>query len=98
MHLLCTLRGCCRQQSRNTRYQAGAAPYLDRTSTGWIAPACLAHSLDDLIGNSEKPRRHIQAERTKMPRLARPGAQWRQATKGGMTALSFAALWKGECV
>jgi hypothetical protein len=21
--------------SRNTRYQAGAAPYLDRTSTGW---------------------------------------------------------------
>src|SRR6476619_1906057 len=25
--------------SRNTRYQAGAAPYLDRTSTGWNPPA-----------------------------------------------------------
>src|SRR5207302_1258918 len=25
---------------RNTRYQAGATPYLGRTSTGWIAPAC----------------------------------------------------------
>ena len=25
--------------SRNTRYQAGATPYLGRTSTGWIAPA-----------------------------------------------------------
>src|SRR5262245_37966513 len=27
-------------QPRNTRYQADAAPYLGRTSTGWIAPAC----------------------------------------------------------
>src|SRR5215813_10082676 len=25
-----------RQRSRNTHYQAGAAPYLGRTSTGWI--------------------------------------------------------------
>ena len=25
--------------SRNTRYQAGATPYLDRTFAGWIAPA-----------------------------------------------------------
>src|SRR4029077_7860317 len=25
--------------SRNTRYHAGAAPYLDRTSTGWNPPA-----------------------------------------------------------
>jgi hypothetical protein len=33
-------------RSRNTRYQAGAAPYLGRSSTGWIAPACLAHSFD----------------------------------------------------
>src|SRR3954453_12743609 len=24
---------------RNTRYRAGATPYPDRTSTGWIAPA-----------------------------------------------------------
>ncbi len=23
------------------RYQAGATPYSDRSSTGWIAPACL---------------------------------------------------------
>jgi hypothetical protein len=25
---------------RNTRYQADATPYLGRTFTGWIAPAC----------------------------------------------------------
>jgi len=25
--------------SRNTRYQAGATPYLGRTSTGWNPPA-----------------------------------------------------------
>src|SRR6516165_2509593 len=48
--LLCTLRDHCRQGSRNTRYQAGAAPYLGRSSTGWIAPACLAHSFDHLVG------------------------------------------------
>src|SRR5215469_14955590 len=47
--LLCTLRDHCRQGSRNTRYQAGAAPYLGRSSTGWIAPACLAHSFDHLV-------------------------------------------------
>jgi len=40
MQSLCTLRNHCRQRSRNTRYQAGATPYLGRTSTGWIAPAC----------------------------------------------------------
>ena len=34
MQLLCTLRNHCRQGSRNTRYQADAAPYLGRTSTG----------------------------------------------------------------
>src|SRR5262249_4718722 len=37
---LCTLRVHCRQWPRNTRYQAGATPYLGRTCTGWIAPAC----------------------------------------------------------
>jgi hypothetical protein len=37
--LLCTLRNRCRQQPRNTRYQAGATPYLSRTFTGWTAPA-----------------------------------------------------------
>lgn len=26
--------------SHNTRYQADATPYLGRTCTGWIAPAC----------------------------------------------------------
>ena len=40
MQLLCTLRNHCRQWPRNTRYQADATPYLDRTFTGWIAPAC----------------------------------------------------------
>src|SRR5512132_2130483 len=40
MQSLCTLRHRCRQRPRNTRYQAGATPYLGRTCTGWIAPAC----------------------------------------------------------
>src|SRR5215207_8022128 len=48
MQSLCTLRDQRRRWPRNTRYQGGAAPYLDRSSTGWIAPACLAHSLDHL--------------------------------------------------
>jgi hypothetical protein len=30
----------CRQWPRNARYQADATPYLGRTCTGWIAPAC----------------------------------------------------------
>src|SRR5438132_13240263 len=37
---LCTLRAHRRRWPRNTRYQADATPYLGRTSTGWIAPAC----------------------------------------------------------
>ena len=53
----------CHQGSRDTHYQAGAAPYLHRTSTGWIAPACLAHSLNHLIGASEDRRRDGKAER-----------------------------------
>ena len=36
---LCTLQDHRRRRSRNTRYRAGATPYPDRTSTGWIAPA-----------------------------------------------------------
>src|SRR5262252_6583204 len=63
MQSLCTLRDHCRQGSRNTRYQAGAAPYLDRSSTGWIAPACLAHSFDHLVGASEQRSRNVEVER-----------------------------------
>ncbi len=36
---LCTLRRGRHLPQRNTRYQAGATPYLDRSSTGWTAPA-----------------------------------------------------------
>ena len=54
---LCTLRGRRRRRPRNTRYQAGATPYLGRSSTGWIAPAspgaphpdCRATALVDRI-------------------------------------------------
>src|SRR5262249_19966849 len=54
MQSLYTLRDHCRQWPRNTRYQADATPYLGRTSTGWIAPACLAHSFDHLVGEREQ--------------------------------------------
>src|SRR5450830_450054 len=37
--LLCTLRHGRHLPRRNTRYQAGATPYLGRTFTGWISPA-----------------------------------------------------------
>src|SRR6516165_1064060 len=40
MQSLCTLRNHCHQLLRNTRYQADATPYLGRTFTGRIAPAC----------------------------------------------------------
>ena len=36
---LCTLRRGRHLPRRNTRYQAGATPYLGRTCTGWNAPA-----------------------------------------------------------
>src|SRR6516164_261537 len=61
--LLCTLRDHCRQGSRNTRYQAGAAPYLGRSSTGWIAPACLAPSFDHLVGAQQDGSGHLDADR-----------------------------------
>jgi hypothetical protein len=65
MQSLCTLRDHCRQWPRNTRYQAGAAPYLRRTSTGWIAPACLAHSFNHLVGALLKLQRHVEAKRSR---------------------------------
>src|SRR5689334_22247815 len=37
--LLCTLRRGRHLPRRNTRYQAGATPFLGRTFTGWITPA-----------------------------------------------------------
>ena len=42
---------------------AGAAPYLGRSSTGWIAPACLAHSFDHLVGAGEQRRRDFKPKR-----------------------------------
>ncbi len=36
---LCTLRNRRHRRSRNTRYRAGATPYLGWTSTGWITSA-----------------------------------------------------------
>ena len=49
--------------TRNTRYQAGAAPYLGRTSTGWIAPACLAHSFDHLVRGRQQRFRDGEGEK-----------------------------------
>ena len=40
---LCRLRRSRHRTRRNTRYQAGATPYLGRTFTGWTTPAFLAH-------------------------------------------------------
>ena len=40
---LCTLRDSRRRRPRNTRYRAPATAYPDRSSTGRIAPAYLAH-------------------------------------------------------
>src|ERR1700756_1033074 len=63
MQSLCTLRSHCRQWPRNTRYQAGATPYLGRTSTGWIAPACLAHSFHQLVGARQNRWGYGETER-----------------------------------
>src|SRR5664279_2294466 len=54
MQSLCMLRPRAHPRRRNTRYQAGATPYLDRSSTGWIPPAC-AGALDgrDKHGHDE---------------------------------------------
>ena len=47
--LLCTLRRGRHLPRRNTRYQAGATPYLGRTSTGWTAPALPGAPKDEAI-------------------------------------------------
>src|SRR5262249_43188150 len=71
MQSLCTLRVHCRQWPRNTRYQAGATPYLGRTWAG-LGPDLhrldrtslrLAHSLDHLVGAGEKGFRNRKANR-----------------------------------
>jgi hypothetical protein len=36
---------------------------LGRSSTGWIAPACLAHSFNHLVGERKQPVRNLEAER-----------------------------------
>jgi hypothetical protein len=64
MQSLCTLRNHCRQWLRNTRYQADATPYLDRTFTGWIAPACGWRTLlDHLVGAAEQQQGNHDPER-----------------------------------
>jgi transposase len=42
---------------------------LGRTPTGWIAPACLAHSFDDLVGKIEDRGRDRQPERFGGPQV-----------------------------
>jgi len=41
---------------RNTRYQAGATPYLHRSSTGWTAPASPGAHVTDCSGNGPAGR------------------------------------------
>src|SRR6516225_4119504 len=69
MQSLCTLRHHCRQWLRNTRYQADATPYLGRTSTGWIAPACLAHVAVGTRVSSRAPRTepYVRLSRIRLP-------------------------------
>ena len=52
--LLCTLRHGRHLPRRNTRYQAGATPYLGRTFTGWIPPASWRTSVSVWIGWNSK--------------------------------------------
>jgi hypothetical protein len=36
---------------------------LGRTCTGWIAPACLAHSFYELVCTPQDDARHVQSKR-----------------------------------
>ena len=86
MQSLCTLRDHCRQWPRNTRYQADATPYLGRTCTGWIAPACGWRTLlDHLVGAREQCGRHGQAER--LPAIAIALAMWALIILGALPAI-----------
>src|ERR1700681_195072 len=61
--LLCTLRRGRHLPRRNTRYQAGATPYLHRSSTGWIAPASPgAHVTENSHAQRPYARRFRRAE------------------------------------
>ena len=51
----------------------GRYPYSDRSSTSWIAPACLAHSFDHLVGKCRSQARSTAR------RLRSASAQWPRA-------------------
>src|SRR5882724_10617455 len=53
---LCTLRTRRCRRLRNTHYRAPATAYPDRSSTGWIAPAFLAHK------QYQRPIAHLRAQ------------------------------------
>ncbi len=77
---LCTLRNRRHRRSRNTRYQAGATPYLGRTSTGWITSA----SPDALtVYKIGRPAREIG--QLAQSRLNEDGS-WRQGQWPGLRA------------
>jgi hypothetical protein len=66
--LLCTLRHGRHLPRRNTRYQAGATPYLYRSSTGWIAPASPgAHVTENDDAKRPRTRRRSAAEQCRAP-------------------------------
>jgi hypothetical protein len=70
MQSLCTLRHHCRQWPRNTRYQAGATPYLGRTSTGWFTPACGWRTHPSHLNSLNMPRTGYCQAANRQPALA----------------------------
>src|SRR6516165_12444800 len=83
IRLLCTLRRGRHLPRRNTRYQAGATPYLGRTFTGWIAPASPG-ALLDLHGPAVRRRvvhRRHSADRECIDRAARPARRARHGLR-----------------
>ena len=65
--LLCTLRRGRHLPRRNTRYQAGATPYLHRSSTGWIAPASPGAHVTEVkpCPEANNPKVNTPASRTR---------------------------------